>query len=201
MKKLVSLAIVLASLLVLAWWVVSSSGGQTPNQTTGNTSQSTGDPMMGGQPAETNNSGQADVSSSANLKDSLTRNDKGEGGVQVTVTYFTGALWEQVKGSQSQEDPQLVALLEKENPDKSLVFYVALNTHSGSLSSFDLAKMSTLTAGGSSGLKALRWIDVANDSHHRSGLLVFADPGSKKNLTLDIANLANASSRTFSWNT
>ena len=105
--------------------------------------------------------------------------DQGEGGVEIEVT-FGGP------GAAAYE------------PDRYSVFLVAMNTHSVDLSGDDLVALSELRAGGKS-FTALRWISTADDSHHRSGVLIFPKAVAGQPLEMIIKSVAGVPVRTFRW--
>jgi hypothetical protein len=53
-----------------------------------------------------------------------------------------------------------------------VLFKVSLDTHSGDLSKLDLKSTASLKQSGAD-MPAEAWVDLNNDSHHRSGVLVF----------------------------
>ena len=57
--------------------------------------------------------------------------------------------------------------------DRFLLLEVGLDTHSGDLGSIDMVEAARLKADGDS-LEPEEWIASSDDSHHRSGVLVFA---------------------------
>jgi hypothetical protein len=105
--------------------------------------------------------------------------DQGEGGVEIEVT-FGGP------GAAAYE------------PERYSVFLVAMNTHSADLSGYDLVALSELRAGSKS-FKALRWVSTADDSHHRSGVLIFPKVDAGQPLELVIKTIAGVPVRTFRW--
>jgi len=105
--------------------------------------------------------------------------DQGEGGVEIEVT-FGGP------GAAAYE------------PERYSVFLVAMNTHSVDLSGYNLVALSELRTGGKS-FKALRWISTADDSHHRSGVLIFPKVDAGQPVELAIKTIAGVAVRTFRW--
>ena len=53
-----------------------------------------------------------------------------------------------------------------------VLFKVGLDTHSGDLGKLDLKSTASLKQSGAD-VKAKAWVNLSNDSHHRSGVLVF----------------------------
>jgi len=53
-----------------------------------------------------------------------------------------------------------------------VLFKVGLDTHSGDLGKLDLKSTASLKQSGAD-VQAEAWVDLSNDSHHRSGVLVF----------------------------
>ncbi len=83
-----------------------------------------------------------------------------------------------------------------EAPDADLSAYpaaafiaidIGLDTHSGDLKSIDMAKAAELAGGGATSAPEA-WVSVKDDSHHRSGVLMFPRQGisAPVELTLDI---------------
>lgn len=113
--------------------------------------------------------------------------DKGEGGVEIEVTFVTTEYVRSVNKDAA-----------KYEPDKYAVFLVAMNTHSVDLSGFDMVKISELRAGGKS-LAPLRWISTSDNSHHRAGVLIFPKVDEKQAVELIIKTIAGVPARTFRW--
>jgi len=107
------------------------------------------------------------------------RRDQGEGGVEIEVTYG---------------GPQAA----RYEPDRYTVFIVAMTTHSGDLTRYDMVKVSELRAGGRT-FQPLRWVSTSDDSHHRSGVLIFPKVASGQPIELVIKTIAGAAARTFRW--
>lgn len=105
--------------------------------------------------------------------------DQGDGGVEIEVT-FGGP------GAAAYE------------PEQYSVFLVAMNTHSVDLSGYDLVGLTELRAGGKS-YKALRWVSTSDDSHHRSGVLIFPKVDAGQPVELAITTIAGVPVRTFRW--
>jgi hypothetical protein len=79
------------------------------------------------------------------------------------------------------------------------VFVVAMNTHSVDLSSYDLATLSELRAG-EQRLSPVRWVATSNNTHHRSGGLVFPEVDRAAVLELRLSAIAGVPVRLFRWN-
>jgi hypothetical protein len=78
-------------------------------------------------------------------------------------------------------------------------FVVALDTHSQDLGD-DLVNTAVLLVDGVE-LKPLRWAGPAAGGHHREGMLVFANPGSRPaKLELRLQRAGEASPRVLQWN-
>ena len=65
---------------------------------------------------------------------------------------------------------------------------VTLDTHSGDLTSIDMAQAAEMTGGGPA-VEPAAWVSVSDDSHHREGVLVFPRSGvsAPAVLTLDVS--------------
>lgn len=111
--------------------------------------------------------------------DGRVQRDAGEGGVEIEVTLG---------------GPRAA----KYETDRYTVFLVAFTTHSGDLSGYDLVVLSELRAGGKT-LKAVRWVSISDDSHHRAGALVFPKVDESRPLELRIRDIAAVPARTFRW--
>lgn len=83
------------------------------------------------------------------------RRDQGAGNVTVVATW-------------------LVAPARGFDPSTEIGFEVKLDTHSAELGAYDLSKIITLRDGAGREYAPLRWTGVANDSHHRDGIITFA---------------------------
>jgi len=105
--------------------------------------------------------------------------DQGEGGVEIEVTYG---------------GPQTAPY----EPDRYTVFLVAFTTHSVDLSRYDMVQVSELRAGGRT-LRPLRWVSTSDDSHHRSGALIFPQVAPGQPIELAIKTIAGVAVRTYRW--
>ncbi len=118
---------------------------------------------------------------------SYVQRDRGEGGVEIEVTYV---IPEYLKSGG--RDAQ------RYEPKKYTVFLVAMNTHSVDLGGYDLTKVSEVRVGGKI-LAPLRWVSTADNSHHRSGALLFPKVNPALPVELVIKTIAGVPSRTFRW--
>jgi hypothetical protein len=109
----------------------------------------------------------------------LEQRDRGEGGVEIAVTLG---------------GPGAAAY----QPERYTVLLVAMTTHSGDLSVYDLRALSELRAGGRT-FRPVRWISTSDDPHHRSGVLLFPRVDARQAVELRLANIAGVPVRTFRW--
>lgn len=93
----------------------------------------------------------------------LTRSDD-RGGVAVKATIRTAAYFKA-----NPQDP----LAAKVDTEREVVFAVALDTHAGDLSAYDVLKNMVLRNDRGVRTPPVRWVATADGSHHRSGGLVF----------------------------
>ncbi len=85
--------------------------------------------------------------------------------------------------------------------DNLVSFNIAMNTHSVDLDQYDLVKLSDLMDDKGNKYTPFSW-DSEPGGHHRSGILVFSNPGSQAEpdtLLLIIRNIAEIQERTFNW--
>lgn len=95
-----------------------------------------------------------------NSAETLSRTDEADG-VTVEATWLT------------EDDLGAVeADLAQYSLNEFVLFKVSLDTHSGDLSKLDLKSTALLKQSGAD-VQAEAWVDLENDSHHRSGVLVF----------------------------
>ncbi len=135
------------------------------------------EPPAGSSPAAAPNGGTRPAS--------LTAKDQGQGGITIKATWV-------VPGSPEAASVKL---------DRELGFAVAMDTHSGDLGQYDLAKISILRDDKGQVLKPLAWESTSEGSHHRAGILTFAkgtEQGSKY-LELVISNVGGARERVLRW--
>lgn len=120
------------------------------------------------------------------------------GGVEVKAIYapaeyFTAA--NDAKGAQ------------RYKPGEQLVFLLTFDTHSGDLTRYDVMSNIRLRAGAGKEYAPARWESISNDSHHRSGALIFPATVDGRDvigraagtIALVIANLAGVPARTLEW--
>jgi len=129
----------------------------------------------------------------------LTREDGGQKGVSVEVVYLTPEYFK-ATGSTSG--------VEKYGLDKNLAFKVTLDTHSGDVTAYNMAKIIHLRDGGGLEHPALSWEDVEKSSHHRSGIVLFSnlDGDGKpvigdgvKSIEVVVKEIAGVKERVFRW--
>lgn len=149
----------------------SSAQPSNPNPLTGE------EPAGGSSPAAAPNAGTRPAS--------LTAKDQGQGGITIKATWV-------VPGSPEAASVKL---------DREIGFAVAMDTHSGDLGQYELAKISILRDDKGQVLKPLGWESTSEGSHHRAGILTFAkgtEQGSKY-LELVISNVGGAGERVLRW--
>lgn len=87
-------------------------------------------------------------------------------------------------------------------------FLVSLDTHSVELKNIDLAASATLRSAGGIELRPMAWRGLSENSHHRSGLLLFSKeearkqgiaPGAGKPLELVLHDVAGVKQRVLRW--
>jgi hypothetical protein len=143
--------------------------------------------------------GESSKSAKDKIVSLLTREDGGQKGVSVEVIYMTP---EYLKVTNSP------AGIEKYELDKNLAFKVTLDTHSGDITKYNMAKITHLRDGGGMEHQALRWEDVEKSSHHRSGIVLFSnlDVDGKpivgdgvKSIEVVVKDIAGVKERVFKW--
>ncbi len=87
--------------------------------------------------------------------------------------------------------------------DHSLVFYVALNTHSVDLDNYDLRELAVLRDNGGEEYSPTSW-ESASGGHHRQGVLHFPLPdslvqGEAEYLEIMIRDVAGIEARVMKW--
>ena len=82
--------------------------------------------------------------------------------------------------------------------DRFALFDVKLDTHSGDLSSIDMAQTAALSQDGRA-VKPEVWLDVDEDSHHREGVLVFPRDAGEGGVTLSVD--VGGQTVTLAWQT
>lgn len=126
-----------------------------------------------------------------------TRTDS-QGGITIKAVYATAAYFEA-----NTRD----ALAGKVDPERNIVFIIALDTHSGDLSGYDFVKNAILRNDRGQQVSPIRWVATSDGSHHRSGGLLFpkADPSGRaieeqaKALELVVRGLGGVAERTLRW--
>ena len=121
----------------------------------------------------------------------VTQHDNGEGGVTVQVTWLTSA--------ELDTDGDLREAAASYPIESYLLLRVRMDTHSGSLSSYDPATSSELVVAGGSPQSAVAWRALSDSSHHRDGLLVFERPQGASSVELALKGLAGAARRVYRW--
>lgn len=123
-----------------------------------------------------------------------TRTDDGAGNVTIEATLVT-------PGSIKQ-DPALAERALGIDRSRELGVAVGFLTHSVELGDVDMVASSLLTTANGE-QRPLRWQSLSDDSHHRSGTLVFdlsgVDLGGQGRLTLTVKEVAGVPVRTFTW--
>ena len=94
-----------------------------------------------------------------------------EGGEGPTRTATAGGIDVEVTWLGSDDEPR--EGLDAYPLDRFLLLEIGLDTHSGDLGSIDMVEAASLKADGDP-LAPEEWIASSDDSHHRSGVLVFA---------------------------
>ena len=87
--------------------------------------------------------------------------------------------------------------------DNSLIFNVAMNTHSVNLDQYDLGKLAILRDATDNEYQPLSW-DSTPGGHHRRGILIFSLPDSISNeeteyLEMVIRDVAGINERVLRW--
>ena len=99
----------------------------------------------------------------ANRKETVTRTAEANG-ITVTATWLGGSDIDSVDADLRNYPPNEFVLIE-----------LSLDTHSGDLSEIDLEREALLNQAVVD-LRAEAWVGTSDDSHHRSGVLVFLRP-------------------------
>ncbi len=113
--------------------------------------------------------------------------DRGEGGVEIEVTYVTPD-YLRAGGASAQ----------RYSPDKYTVFLVSMNTHSVDLAGYEMAKISELRVAGRT-YAPLRWESTSDNNHHRSGALIFPKVDVSQPAELVIKTIAGVPQRLYRW--
>jgi len=127
----------------------------------------------------------------------LTRKDSGEGGVTSEATLLTKEYLKSIGEDTTQYDF-----------DKNVIFKIYVDTHAGSLLDYNFQELFFLRDNKGNIYPAVEWKDLSLDSHHRSGILMFAKTDSKGQPVIDndttyielvAKDVANVSERTVRW--
>ncbi|MDN5348069.1 MAG: hypothetical protein PWP65_1633 [Clostridia bacterium] len=115
-----------------------------------------------------------------------------QGGVEIVAIWLTPE-YMQARGLKLTPE-------QEQDMTKNLVFHLAFTTHSGDLTTFNVAAAAQLEINGRK-VGPGTWEYVFRDSHHPEGLLRFPAPKSEpvKELRLTIANLRGIPLREFVW--
>jgi len=109
------------------------------------------------------------------------------GGVSVEATWLT------------EDDLGAVdADLAQYSLNEFVLFKVGLDTHSGDLSKLDLKSTASLKQSGAD-VQAEAWVNLTNDSHHRSGVLVF--PRDLQEGRVELALTVKSDELVLAWET
>lgn len=115
--------------------------------------------------------------------------DRGEGGVEIEVIYVTADYLRTARDAQA---------VQRYQPDRYAVFLVTMNTHSIDLLAYDMVKVSELKVSGKT-YTPLRWESTSDNTHHRSGVLIFPKIDPPLPVELVIKTVAGVPARTFRW--
>ena len=121
---------------------------------------------------------------------SPTQKDDGAGSVTVEVTWVTP--------DHLADDEKLRAVADKHNGEDVVLLHVKMNTHSASLSKYDLAKISSLDTGGGPEA-AIESVTISDDQHHAEAVLVFKRPSRSSMATLIVRDVGGMPERTLRW--
>jgi len=127
----------------------------------------------------------------------LTRKDSGEGGVTIIATLLTKEYLKSTGEDTTQYDL-----------DRNVIFKIYVDTHAGSLLGYNFQELFFLRDNKGNVYPAIEWKDLALDSHHRSGVLMFAKFDRKGQLIIEhdtiyvelvARDVAKVSERTLRW--
>lgn len=92
-------------------------------------------------------------------------------------------------------------LLPGKSNQKQLMFEIVMNTHSVSLSEYDIPKIARLALGGKEAGGNFVWEPSGEDSHHMSGFLTWNGQLEKgyNEIALKLENIDNIPERVFNW--
>lgn len=110
------------------------------------------------------------------------------GGIEIRVAWLT---------------PEYLKATGEQSPagaDNEWLFEIAMTTHSGDLTSFNMLEGARLRVDGRE-LAPIGWELTENDAHHPVGILRFPRPGNARpdRVELVIANLGGVPERVFAW--
>jgi len=95
--------------------------------------------------------------------------------------------------------------LENLSPEGFTFIHLKLDTHSGDLLKADLVGLATLAWQEGAEIGAVRWISIAENGHHREGLLVFPGQSNDQRASqrgkaiLVLKGIASVPERAFIW--
>jgi hypothetical protein len=84
--------------------------------------------------------------------------------------------------------------------EEYVLVHLAFTTHSGDLSQYDLAQLSSLRINGAEA-PVEAWVSLSDDAHHREGVLVFARPTASGLAELVLRDIGGEPQRVFRWET
>lgn len=121
-----------------------------------------------------------------------------QGSVTIKAVYVTRGYLKATPGS---------PLRGKVDLDRSVVFVITLDTHAGDLGNYNTLRNISVRSAQGPRVTAMKWLPIANGSHHREGALLFPKstgtgqaleaPG--KTLELTVRNLGGVPQRTLRW--
>jgi len=139
----------------------------------------------------TGGGGGSSVSPATSPAPGLTQSDSGEGGVTVEASWLTAA--------ELDADSDLADAAAAYPIESFLLVRVRMDTHSGDLSSYDLAAGSEMVVDGGPPQAAVAWRPLGGSSHHREALLVFERPQGAASVEVTLKDLAGVARRVFRW--
>ncbi len=171
--------VALVVIVAVAWAFVSSAGGgaaarsETP---AASGSVVTSAPDSVGAPSSQSDGSAATPPTAGPSSEEASQDPTGEaaspGLVQQTQVGSIAVQATLLSPQSSSQDPKMAEIQKGLDTSKELGVGLALNTHSGDLSTIDLAAATVLrTPAGESA--AVRWVPIGDNGHHRSGVLVF----------------------------
>lgn len=125
-----------------------------------------------------------------------TKNDGGQGGVTAEATLLTPEYFKSI-GKQAEAS--------RYDFGRYIIFKLSLDTHSVDLSAYKPEISTILRNNTGNQLQAIQWLPESNDSHHRSGVLMFSRDGAglleAKYIELVVKDVAGIKERVLRWNT